>query len=106
MAVSNKHQRYGKEIKLEAIRRVLEEDEAVQTVVDDLHIRNRDNVYEWIKKYQRNGEAAFDRSLGRPKTEVASPTTDEKVDRLQVEVDALKKYVEVLRQKGGKQNIK
>ncbi|GAB4074610.1 hypothetical protein GCM10028778_21130 [Barrientosiimonas marina] len=106
MSESQKKQRYSKQTKLEAIRRVLENNEAVQSVVDDLNIRHRDNIYEWIKKYQRNGEAAFDRSLGRPKKGETSSTTEEKVDRLQIEVDALKKYLELSRQKEEKQNFK
>ena len=39
--------------------------------------------------------------FGATKEKSGSPTTDEKVDRLQAEVDALKKYVVILRQKGG-----
>lgn len=104
--MTQKKQRYSKKIKLEAIRRVLEEKEAVQSVVDDLGIRHRDNVYEWIKKYKKTGKAAFDRSIGRPKKRNASATTDEKVDRLQIEVDALKKYLEVLRQEKREKSIK
>ncbi|WP_106496133.1 transposase [Lentibacillus sp. Marseille-P4043] len=100
MASSNKHKRYSKKIKLEAIRRVLEEDEPVQVVCDSLGIRHRDNIYEWIKKYRKHGEAAFGRSVGRPKKEDVSQSTDEKVDQLRIEVDALKKYLEILRQGG------
>jgi len=106
MTMSKKKPRYSEELKLEAIRRVLEEKEAVQSVVDDLGIRHRDNVYEWIKKYKKTGKAAFDRSLGRPGKGEASSTTEEKVDRLQIEVDALKKYLEVLHQEKEERNIK
>lgn len=100
MTSSEKNKRYSKKIKLEAIRRVFEKDEPVQVVCDNLGIRNRDNIYEWIKKYRKHGEAAFERSLGRPKREDVSSSTDEKVDQLRVEVDALKKYLEILRQGG------
>ncbi|WP_138420942.1 helix-turn-helix domain-containing protein [Aquibacillus sediminis] len=102
MTTSKKHQRYSKEIKLKAVRRVLENDEPVNVVVKELGIRNRDNVYEWIKKYRKNGESGFDRSIGRPKKEEISKSTDERVDQLRVEVDALKKYLEILHQGGHK----
>ena len=100
MKTSKKHQRYSKEIKLEAIRRVLEDDEPVQGVCNGLGIRHRDNIYEWIKKYRKHGESAFDRSIGRPKKEKILQSTDEKVEKLRIEVDALKKYLEILCQGG------
>jgi transposase-like protein len=99
MTQSIKHQRYSKKVKLEAIRLVMEEDERVQAVCDRLGIRHRDNVYEWIKKYKKYGESAFDRTIGRPMNKDTSVSTDERVDRLQLEVDALKKYLEILRQR-------
>ncbi|WP_407267806.1 transposase [Radiobacillus sp. PE A8.2] len=53
MAVAKKQQRYSKEIKLKAIRRVLEEDEAVQTVVDELGIRNRTTIMSGSRNIKR-----------------------------------------------------
>lgn len=98
--------RYRNETKLEAIRRVLEENEPVQVVCDSLGIRHRDNVYEWIKKYKKQGGVAFDRSIGRPKKEELLQSTDDKVKNLRMEIDALKKHLKILHQGGLKKSIK
>jgi transposase-like protein len=45
MSSLEKHQRYSKEIKLETIRRVLEEEEPVVVVAEELGIRHRNNIY-------------------------------------------------------------
>ncbi|MUK88391.1 transposase [Ornithinibacillus sp. L9] len=85
--VRKPYSRYSKEVKLEAVRRVLDGDEPVQQVIEELGIRHRDNVYEWIKKYNEQGERAFDRKL---KVE----STDKQLEELKAEVAALRKYVE------------
>lgn len=93
---ARKNQRYTNELKLEAIRRVLEQDQSVAVVVNDLGIRHRDNVYEWIKKYKRSGAASFYRSFDRFGKNDSSITTDEKIRNLEMEVDILKKHLEIL----------
>ncbi|WP_188455447.1 transposase [Virgibacillus oceani] len=100
MATRGKNKRYTKEIKLEAVRRVLENDESVQSVVDDMGIRHRDNVYVWIKKYKKNGNIAFERSIGKTQGISYSPSIDDEVKELRMEVDTLKKYLEILQQGG------
>ncbi|WP_099159021.1 transposase [Virgibacillus ndiopensis] len=100
MTKRGKNQRYSKQVKLEAIRRVLENDESVQSVVDDMGIRHRDNVYVWIKKYKKNGKSAFERSIGPTYKDSYSASISEEVNALRLEVDALKKYLQIL-QKGG-----
>ncbi|SET38642.1 Transposase [Oceanobacillus limi] len=83
------YSRYSKEVKLEAIRRVLEEEEPVQQVIEDLGIRHRDNVYEWIKKYKSQGVAAFDRKI-------LGSSTECEILQLRAEVAALRKYIEIV----------
>lgn len=85
-----KYQRYTKKTKLEAVRRVLEKDEPVQAVLNDLGIRHRDNVYVWIKKYQKEGAPAFDRNIGHPQS---SPSPDKLIEELSSELDILKKFI-------------
>lgn len=90
------YSRYTKEIKLEAIRRVLEEDQPVQEVIADLGIRHRDNVYEWIKKYKKNGPEAFDRPIRKTTKPLENNKVEEQLQDLKLEVEALKTYIETL----------
>ncbi|WP_010097283.1 transposase [Ornithinibacillus scapharcae] len=92
------YSRYSKQLKLEAIKRVIEEEQPVQDVIADLGIRHRDNVYEWIKKYRKDGPSAFDRSLPNTVQHVIKSPIEEQVEELKVEVEALKKYIEILMQ--------
>lgn len=90
------YSRYSKQVKLEAIRRVLEEDQPVQEVISDLGIRHRDNVYEWIKKYKKSGSAAFERSLQNTETEAGQDQIQKQIEELKIEVEALKTYLEII----------
>lgn len=90
------YSRYTKEIKLEAIRRVLEEDQPVQEVIADLGIRHRDNVYEWIKKYKKSGPEAFDRPIRKTTKPLEKNKVEEQLRHLKLEVEALKTYIETL----------
>lgn len=92
MASNKKYQRYSKETKLKAVRQVVEKGESVPIVMQNLGIRHRDNIYRWIKQYKRNGEAAFDRSIGRP-IKSDDSTLENRVKQLEIEVDVLKKSV-------------
>ncbi len=92
------YSRYSKEIKLEAIRRVIEEEQPVQQVISELGIRHRDNVYEWIKKYKKLGPAAFDSSLKNSIKPIEKSQVEQQLEELKVEVEALKTYLEILLQ--------
>ncbi|MEN2768190.1 transposase [Ornithinibacillus xuwenensis] len=92
------YSRYSKQIKLEAIRRVLEEDQPVQEVIKDLGIRHRDNVYEWIKKYKQNGPTAFDRSFQQLDKKIEKVSVEQQLEELRTEIDALKSYLEIILQ--------
>ncbi|GGA88815.1 transposase [Ornithinibacillus halotolerans] len=83
------YSRYSKQTKLEAVRLVLEEDRPVQDVIKDLGIRHRDNVYEWIKKYKKEGPHAFDRSFEKVE-ESKLLQVEKQVEELKIEVEALK----------------
>lgn len=89
------YSRYSKELKLEAIRRVIEEEQPVQEVIADLGIRHRDNVYEWIKKYREHGPSAFERQLPNSVNNVIKSPIEEQIEALKAEVEALKKYIEI-----------
>ena len=89
-----RYSRYTKEIKLEAIRRVLDEDQPVQEVIADLGIRHRDNVYEWIKKYKKYGPDAFERNIGKQVKPLEKDEDEKQIQILKTEVEALKTYLE------------
>jgi transposase-like protein len=89
MSSSEKHQRYSKAIKLEAIRRVLEDEEPIVVVAGELGIRHRDNIYQWIKKYKQYGEAAFDRPLTKL-VRTSTSSTEKMLEELKIEVEAIK----------------
>ena len=93
-----RYSRYTKDIKLEAIRRVLEEDQPVQEVIADLGIRHRDNVYEWIKKYNKDGPEAFERNLGKKVKPKENMEVEKEIQILKTEVEALKTYLEQILQ--------
>ena len=92
------YSRYSKQIKIEAVRRVLEEEQPVQEVILDLGIRHRDNVYEWIKKYKKEGTNAFERSIHRVEKESKQDSVEKQIEELKMEVEELKSYLHILLQ--------
>ena len=92
------YSRYSKQIKLEAIRRVLNEEQPVQEVILDLGIRHRDNVYEWIKKYKKEGSKAFERSIHQKEKKSKQDSVEKQIEELKMEVEALKSYLLILLQ--------
>ncbi|WP_042142030.1 transposase [Paucisalibacillus sp. EB02] len=92
------YSRYSKQIKLEAIRRVLDEDQPVQEVIQDLGIRHRDNVYEWIKKYKKEGPNAFERSIHHVEKTSNEYSVEKQIEELKMEVEALKSYLQMILQ--------
>jgi transposase-like protein len=101
MGLKHKRQpysRYSKQIKLEAIRRVLDEEQPVQEVIQDLGIRHRDNVYEWIKKYKKEGPNAFERTIHQLESTSNENSVEKQIEDLKIEVEALKSYLHTLLQ--------
>jgi transposase-like protein len=92
------YSRYSKQTKLEAVRRVLEEEQPVQEVILDLDIRHRDNVYEWIKKYKKEGPSAFERSFGHVEKPSKNGSIEKQLEELKMEVETLKTYLQLLLQ--------
>ncbi|WP_373893327.1 helix-turn-helix domain-containing protein [Virgibacillus natechei] len=84
---------YTKETKIKACQRYVD-GEAVASIVRDLNIRHRDNVYEWMKKYEVFGEEAFNRKRGRPKRDMEEDSR--RIARMEEEIDMLKKGLGIL----------
>ena len=103
MSTKVKQTHYNQKTKLEAVRLYLEEDLSVTEIMNKLDIRHRDNIYEWVKKYRKNGAAAFDRSLMSRK-QTSTSSTEAKVEQLRVEVEILKKSLEIYQMEAMKKN--
>lgn len=57
---------YRVEIKREAVRLVLEEHLTYAAVAAKLEIRKAERIEAWVGMYRREGEASFDKPIGRP----------------------------------------
>ena len=95
--------RYKTEIKLEAMRLYFEEGRSQRWIAEQLGIKDKKRVESWVCRYRREGEAAFNRRIGRPrKTE----DREAYIARLEMENELLKKYHTELRaQRLAKRNI-
>jgi len=82
---------YSIETKQEAVRLHLEEGMSCEQVAQRLGMRMRkaDRIYVWRQAYQREGEAAFLKPIGRPRKEEAEART---LKRLKMENALLKKF--------------
>ena len=106
---------YSKEFKLEAVRMYNEQGMGKKTITKELGVKDPKTVREWIRKYEKFGESAFDPKTkvnnkhahdakrGRPKKDKES--LEERVKRLEIENEILKKttkYFNELDRKGSK----
>lgn len=85
---------YRIEIKREAVRLVLEEHLTYAAVAAKLEIRKAKRVTAWVRMYRREGEASFDKPIGRP---LKSQADERELERLRMENALLKKFHTELR---------
>ena len=89
-----KFKSYPESLKREAIRLYLEEEWTQGKVMAHLGINDKDRVQKWVRSYRKNGEESFIDRRGNPhRTETEEAR---KVRRLEMEVDVLKKWLEIL----------
>ena len=95
--------KYSKETKLKAIDMYLNQHIGANTIAKELGLSEKKRVYDWVKKYEAEGEKAFDVEKrgkatkttngsirkGRPKTKFSS--LEEEVEYLRMENEFLKK---------------
>ena len=86
---------YPKELKLEAIRMFFEEGMTRAEIREALGLRSAGRVKIWVQRYRREGVAAFNKPIGRPRKGAESETTE--LQRLRMENALLKKYHTQLR---------
>lgn len=99
MAVKGqKFKHYPESLKLEAVRLHVEEGWSYREIVEHLGIQDKDRVKVWMRKYRAKGMAAFEDRRGNPFR--AETVQDREIRRLQLEVDVLKKWLQILNQEG------
>ncbi len=86
---------YPKEVKLEAVRMFFEEGMTRAEITAALKLRNEGRVKMWVRQYRREGIAAFDKPIGRPRKVEESEKAE--LERLRMENTLLKKYHSELR---------
>lgn len=101
--MSGIQRKYSKETKLKAVDMYLNQHIGANTIAKELGLSEKKRVYDWVKKYQAEGEKAFDiesrrrksktrtngSRIGRPKTKFSS--LEEEVEYLRMENEFLKK---------------
>ncbi|PWV91951.1 transposase-like protein [Paenibacillus cellulosilyticus] len=89
-----KFNHYPESLKIEAVRLHKEEGWSQQRIADHLGIKDRDRVKVWIRKFREGGYEAFKDRRGDPKR--TETEQEREVRRLQMEVDVLKKWLQIL----------
>lgn len=98
---TTKNKEYPKQFKEDAINRVLIDNEPIQTVAIDIGLLSDGMLHNWIKKYKENGYNIVERKRGRNPTIMKKPkevkkeeTQDEKIKRLEEQVQYLSAELE------------
>ncbi len=87
----SKRKTFSKAFKLEAINLLEHSDMTATEVARQLGIR-RNQLYKWQAQYKTDGEAAFERGLGRPKK-----SQESEVSRLRKELAEVKMERDILK---------
>jgi transposase len=83
---------YRKEIKEQAVEMFLKEGMDYRDIAQRLGIRKAARIEKWVQRYRREGAAAFEKVIGRPRK-----GTQTELERLRMENDLLKKFQAELR---------
>lgn len=85
---------YDKAIKERAVKMFLEQGVNYSEIAKRLEIRESARIEKWVQMYRREGPAAFEKVIGRPRKETRPQT---ELERLRMENDLLKKFHAELR---------
>jgi transposase-like protein len=85
---------YPVEVKLETVRLFFEEGRTRAEIKKALGLSSEALVKEWISRYRREGEVAFNRPIGRPRKRWDEAV---RIQQLEMENAMLKKYHTELR---------
>jgi transposase len=91
-----KFKHYPESLKIEAIRLHVEEGWVYSRIAKHLDIQDKDRVKIWMRKYRKVGQTAFEDRRGNPQR--VENEQEREIRRLQLEVDVLKKWLQILNQ--------
>jgi transposase-like protein len=97
-----KFKHYPESLKAEAIRLHMVEGWSYRKISEHLGIQDRDRVKVWMRKYRRQGASAFEDKRGNPFR--AETEQERELRRLQLEIDVLKKWLQILNREGCRTN--
>ena len=86
---------YSKEMKLLAVQMCIVQGKTHAAVAQELGLPRGELVEQWVRRYRREGEAGFDKPIGRPRKRPQTPQAY--IARLEMENALLKKYHTELR---------
>jgi transposase-like protein len=86
---------YSKEMKLLAVQMCIVQGKTHAAAAQELGQPRGELVEQWVRRYRREGEAGFDKPIGRPRKRPQTPQAY--IARLEMENALLKKYHTELR---------
>jgi transposase len=89
---------YPESLKQEAIRLHVDEKWSYSKITKHLDIVDKGRVKKWMRKYREEGQAAFVDRRGNPHR--SETEQDRELKRLYMEVDVLKKWLQILNREG------
>lgn len=93
-----KFKHYPESLKLEAIRLHVDLRWSYSKITDHLAVHDKDRVKVWMRKYRKEGAEAFEDKRGGPHRDETEQ--ERELRRLYLEVDVLKKWLQILNQEG------
>lgn len=93
-----KFKHYPESLKLEAIRLHVDEGWNYRKIADHLEVQDKDRIKVWMRKYRDMGPAAFKDKRGDPHR--VETEQERELRRLHLEVDVLKKWLQILNREG------
>ncbi|QYR19054.1 helix-turn-helix domain-containing protein [Paenibacillus sp. sptzw28] len=91
-----KFKHYPESLKMEAIRLHTVEGWSQRSIAIHLGVQDKDRIKIWVRKYREVGDTAFKDGRGDPKR--TETEQERELRRLQLEVDVLKKWLQILNQ--------
>lgn len=96
--------KYTKNLKLKIVKRYLSEEKSLQSLANEYGIKSKTQIYNWIKKYQEEGEVAFEsEKRGKLKLkkkldeDFSFENLEDEVEVLKLEINYLRRYCEILK---------
>lgn len=95
-----KFKHYPESLKVEAVRLHVEEGWSYRKITEQLDIQDKDRVKKWMRTYRKSGVEGFGDKRGNPSR--IETEQERQIRRLQLEVDVLKKWLQILNREGCK----